>query len=107
LSDLPNAVMTFGYTNASWTLKADLTAVYTCRLLNYMRKHGYQKAVPVRDPSVETQNYLSFTSGYIQRANQILPKQGTRAPWQVNQNYLKDILLIKYGRLNDGVMKFS
>ena len=107
LSDLPNAVMTFGYTNASWTLKADLTAVYTCRLINYMRKHGYQKAVPVRDPSVETQNYLSFTSGYIQRANQILPKQGARAPWQVNQNYLKDILLIKYGRLNDGVMQFS
>ena len=107
LSDLPNAVMTFGYTNASWTLKADLTAVYTCRLINYMRKHGYQKAVPVRDPSVETQNYLSFTSGYIERANQILPKQGTRAPWQVNQNYLKDILLIKYGRLNDGVMQFS
>jgi len=107
LSDLPNAVMTFGYTNASWTLKADLTAVYTCRLLNYMRKHGYHKAVPLRDPSVETQNYLSFTSGYVQRASQVLPKQGSRAPWQVNQNYLKDILLIKYGRLNDGVMQFS
>lgn len=107
LSDLPNAVMTFGYTNASWTLKADLTAVYTCRLLNYMRKHGYQKAVPIKDPSVQTQDYLSFTSGYVQRASQVLPKQGTRAPWQVNQNYLKDILRIKYGRLNDGVMQFS
>jgi cyclohexanone monooxygenase len=107
LSDLPNAVMTFGYTNASWTLKADLTAVYTCRLLNYMRKHGYQKAVPIKDPSVQTQDYLSFTSGYVQRARQVLPKQGTRAPWQVNQNYLKDILRIKYGRLNDGVMQFS
>jgi len=107
LSDLPNAVMTFGYTNASWTLKADLTAVYTCRLLNYMRKKGYRKAVPVRDPSVETQDYLSFTSGYVQRASQVLPKQGKRAPWQVNQNYLKDILLIKYGRLNDGVMQFT
>ena len=107
LSDLPNAVMTFGYTNASWTLKADLTAVYTCRLINYMRKHGHRKAMPVKDPSVQTQDYLSFTSGYVQRANQILPKQGTRAPWQVNQNYLKDIMLIKYGRLNDGVMQFS
>ena len=107
LSDLPNAIMTFGYTNASWTLKADLTAVYTCRLLNYMRKHGYRKAVPVRDASVEEQDYLSFTSGYVQRARNVLPKQGKRAPWQVNQNYLKDVFLIKYGSLNDGVMHFS
>jgi len=107
LSDLPNAIMTFGYTNASWTLKADLTAVYTCRLLNYMRKKGYRKAVPVRDAQVEEQDYLSFTSGYVQRARDVLPKQGKIAPWQVNQNYLKDIFLIKYGRLNDGVMRFS
>jgi cyclohexanone monooxygenase len=107
LSGLPNAIMTFGYTNASWTLKADLTAVYACRLLNYMRQHGYQKVVPVRDASVSEQDYLSFTSGYVQRASSILPKQGSRAPWQVNQNYLKDIFLIKYARLNDGVMQFT
>ena len=107
LSDLPNTIMTFGYTNASWTLKADLTAVYTCRLLNYMRKKGYKKAVPIRDAQVEEQDYLSFTSGYVQRARDVLPKQGKIAPWQVNQNYLKDIFLIKYGRLNDGVMRFS
>ena len=107
LSGLPNAIMTFGYTNASWTLKADLTALYTCRLLNYMRKHGYRKAIPIKDPSVQEADYLSFTSGYIKRANHILPKQGKQAPWQVNQNYLKDIFLIKYGRLNDGVMQFS
>ena len=107
LSGLPNAIMTFGYTNASWTLKADLTAVYACRLLNYMRQHGYQKVVPVRDASVSEQDYLSFTSGYVQRASSILPKQGSRAPWQVNQNYIKDIFLIKYARLNDGVMQFS
>jgi cyclohexanone monooxygenase len=107
LSGLPNAIMTFGYTNASWTLKADLTAVYACRLLNYMRQHGYQKVVPVRDASVSEQDYLSFTSGYVQRASSILPKQGSRAPWQVNQNYLKDIFLIKHARLNDGVMQFS
>lgn len=107
LSDLPNAIMTFGYTNASWTLKADLTATYTCRLLNYMRKHGHQKAVPVRDPNMAEQDYLSFTSGYVQRAKNVLPKQGVQAPWQVNQNYFKDIMLIRYGRLNDGVMKFS
>ena len=107
LSGLPNAIMTFGYTNASWTLKADLTAVYACRLLNYMRQHGHQKVVPVRDASVSEQDYLSFTSGYVQRASSILPKQGSRAPWQVNQNYIKDIFLIKYARLNDGVMQFS
>jgi len=107
LSGLPNAIMTFGYTNASWTLKADLTAVYACRLLNYMRQHGYQKVVPVRDASVAEQDYLSFTSGYVQRASSILPKQGSRAPWQVNQNYIKDIFLIKYARLNDGIMQFS
>jgi cation diffusion facilitator CzcD-associated flavoprotein CzcO len=107
LSGLPNAIMTFGYTNASWTLKADLTAVYVCRLLNYMRQHGYRKVVPVRDASVAEQDYLSFTSGYVQRASSILPKQGSRAPWQVNQNYIKDIFLIKYARLNDGIMQFS
>ena len=107
LSGLPNAIMTFGYTNASWTLKADLTALYTCRLLNYMHKHGYKKAIPIKDPSVQETDYLSFTSGYVQRANHILPKQGKQAPWQVNQNYLKDIFLIKYGRPNDGVMQFS
>lgn len=107
LSDLPNAIMTFGYTNASWTLKADLTATYTCRLLNYMRKHGHRKAVPLRDATVEEQDYLSFTSGYVQRAKNVLPKQGKQAPWQVNQNYFKDIMLIRYGRLNDGIMKFS
>ena len=107
LSDLPNAIMTFGYTNASWTLKADLTATYTCRLLNYMRKHGYQKAVPLKDPNMQEQDYLSFTSGYVQRAKDVLPKQGQRAPWQVNQNYFKDRMLIKYGRLNDGIMHFS
>ena len=107
LSDLPNAVMTFGYTNASWTLKADLTATYTCRLLNYMRRHGHQKAVPVRDPQMAEQDYLSFTSGYVQRGKHVLPKQGQRAPWQVNQNYFEDLMVIRYGRLNDGVMKFS
>ena len=107
LSGLPNAIMTFGYTNASWTLKADLTAVYACRLLNYMRQHGFQKVVPIRDASVAEQDYLSFTSGYVQRASKILPKQGSRAPWQVNQNYIKDIFLIKYARLNDGVLQFS
>jgi cyclohexanone monooxygenase len=63
--------------------------------------------VPIRDASVEEQDYLSFTSGYVQRARDVLPKQGKIAPWQVNQNYLKDIFLIKYGRLNDGVMRFS
>jgi cyclohexanone monooxygenase len=69
-----------------------------------MRQHGYQKVVPIRDASVAEQDYLSFTSGYVQRASKILPKQGSRAPWQVTQNYIKDIFLIKYALLLDGVM---
>lgn len=107
LSNLPNAAMAFGYTNASWTLKADLTAGYVCRLLNYMDRHGYKLACPQRDPSVAELPFLGFTSGYVQRALDVLPKQGTRKPWRVHQNYLSDLLTIRWGRLADGVMRFG
>jgi monooxygenase len=107
LSDLPNLAMAFGYTNASWTLKADLTAGYVCRLLNYMDRHGYTVAVPKRDPSVAGQPFLGFTSGYVQRALAVLPQQGDRKPWQVHQNYLADLITIRWGRVADGVMRFS
>lgn len=107
LSDLPNLAMAFGYTNASWTLKADLTAGYVCRLLNYMDKHGYAVARPQRDPLVAEQPFLGFTSGYVQRALAVLPKQGDRKPWQVYQNYLADLFTIRWGRVADGVMRFS
>ena len=107
LSDVPNFAMAFGYTNASWTLKADLTAGYVCRLLRYMDKHGKAIAVPRKEAGIAPQPFLSFSSGYVQRAKDVLPKQGTRAPWQVHQNYLQDLSVIRYGKLADGVMRFG
>ncbi|CAH0307528.1 FAD-containing monooxygenase EthA [Massilia sp. Bi118] len=107
LSELPNCVMTFGYTNASWTLKADLTAAYVCRLLRYMDRKGIAIAMPRREAGVEPEPFLNFTSGYVQRAKGELPQQGSRKPWQVYQNYLQDMITIRYGRIADGVMHFG
>lgn len=107
LSDVPNLAMAFGYTNASWTLKADLTAGYVCRLLRYMRRHGHSSAMPRRDATVPSQPFLSFSSGYVQRAAGLLPQQGLRKPWQVHQSYLADLLTIRFDRLADGVMQFG
>jgi len=107
LGDVPNLAMAFGYTNASWTLKADLTAAYVCRLLRYMDRHGKAIAVPRREADVRPQPFLNFTSGYVQRAQHLLPRQGSRAPWQVYQNYLQDLLAIRFGRIADGVMRFG
>jgi len=107
LSEVPNMAIAFGYTNASWTLKTDLTANYICRLLQYMDRHGYTAAVPRKEPDVQPIPFLDFSSGYVQRAQDILPKQGSRKPWQVYQNYLKDMLTIRFGRLDDGVLQFS
>ena len=107
LSDVPNLALCFGYTNASWTLKADLTSGYVCRLLRHMDRHGAAIVVPRRDPSVATAPFLSFTSGYVQRALDRLPKQGTRKPWQVRQSYLHDMLAIRFGRIEDGVLRFG
>ena len=107
LSDLPNCVMTFGYTNASWTLKADLTAAWVVRLLRYMDRKGLQVAVAHREPGVEPEPFLSFTSGYVRRARSDLPQQGSRKPWQVYQNYVQDMLTIRFGRIADGVLRFG
>jgi cyclohexanone monooxygenase len=107
LSDMPNSVMTFGYTNASWTLKADLTAAWVCRLLNYMDRKGQAIAVVRREADVAPEPFLSFTSGYVQRAASLLPKQGSRRPWQVYQNYFQDMFTIRFGRIADGVLRFG
>ena len=106
-SGIPNLASAFGYTNASWTLKAELICEYVCRLLNYMGRRGFVQCRP-RSPgsSVETTAYIDFTSGYVERALEELPKQGTRRPWKLYQNYVKDLLLMRYGRLNDGVLEF-
>jgi cation diffusion facilitator CzcD-associated flavoprotein CzcO len=107
LSGLPNCVMTFGYTNASWTLKSDLTAAWACRLLRYMERKRFDIALVRREPGVTPRPFLGFTSGYVQRALGVLPQQGARKPWQVYQNYLQDMLTIRFGRIADGVMQFG
>lgn len=107
-SDVPNLAQAFGYTNASWTLKCDLTAEYVCRLLNYMDRHGYAQCTPrVNDPSLEEMPVLDFTSGYVQRALHTLPRQGSKTPWRLHQNYVKDLSMLRYGRVDDGAMEFK
>ena len=107
LSNVPNLALTFGYTNASWTLKADLTAQYVCRLLNVMKKRGLRQATPrLRPGEVEAEPFLSFSSGYVQRALAHLPKQGVRKPWRLNQNYALDVMALRLGSVDDS-MEFS
>lgn len=107
-SDVPNLALSFGYTNASWTLKADLTSEYVCRLLNLMEREGYRRCVPrQRDPSISEIPFLDFTSGYVTRALPLLPKQGSRAPWRLYQNYLLDILTLRHGPIEDSAMELS
>lgn len=107
LSDVPNLALAFGYTNASWTLKADLTAGWVCRLLRRMARRGARIAVARREPGVDAQPFLSFTSGYVQRAVDRLPRQGSRAPWRVHQNYLRDLLAVRLARIEDGVLRLG
>jgi cation diffusion facilitator CzcD-associated flavoprotein CzcO len=108
LSGVPNAAMSFGYTNASWTLKADLICQYVCRLVNHMDAHGYTHCVPYnRDPSVTETPFVDFTPGYFQRTMHQLPKQGSKVPWRLHQNYIRDLRLIKRSPLEDGVMTFG
>jgi cation diffusion facilitator CzcD-associated flavoprotein CzcO len=107
LSGVPNMAFTVGYTNASWTLKADLTSEYVCRLLNHMDEHGYKHCAPEVDPSVVEQPLLTFTSGYVLRSLDRFPKQGSREPWRLRQNYVLDIRTIRRGPIDDGAMRFS
>ncbi|MCY3832489.1 MAG: NAD(P)/FAD-dependent oxidoreductase [Chloroflexi bacterium] len=107
-SNIPNLASSFGYTNASWTLKAELICEYVCRLLNYMARRGYVQCRPrLSVDQAETAPFIDFSSGYVRRALAELPKQGKRRPWKVYQNYFKDLLMMRYGRLNDGVMEFK
>jgi cation diffusion facilitator CzcD-associated flavoprotein CzcO/acetyl esterase/lipase len=106
-SGVPNLVSTFGYTNASWTLKADLVARYTCRLLSHMQRHGHRACVPTPASPLTVVPMLDFTSGYVQRAIERLPKQGGAAPWRLNQNYLSDLKTLRFARVDDGVLAFD
>ncbi|MBR1120227.1 NAD(P)/FAD-dependent oxidoreductase [Bradyrhizobium lablabi] len=107
-SDVPNLAAAFGYTNASWTLKCDLTCEYVCRLINYMDKRGYRQCVPHNlDPAITERPSLDFSSGYVQRAIAKMPKQGSKRPWRLYQNYALDIVTLRYGSIDDGVMRYS
>ncbi|BEH79643.1 MULTISPECIES: flavin-containing monooxygenase [Mycobacterium] len=108
LSGLPNMAYTVGYTNASWTLKADLVSEFVCRLLNSMDANDYESVVVERpDSDVQECPFMEFTPGYVLRVIDELPKQGSRKPWRLNQNYLRDIHLIRRGKIDDEGLRFA
>jgi len=106
-SQMPNFVTIFGYTNAPWTLKAELTYDYVCRLLDHMQNNGNQIVYPFLDKGNEQEDLLDLQSGYVKRALAILPKQGASFPWRNKDLYFKDILAIKHSKLNDEVLRFD
>jgi cation diffusion facilitator CzcD-associated flavoprotein CzcO len=107
-SDVPNLASVFGYTNASWTLKADLVCEYVCRLLNHMDRKGMRQCTPRNsDPTLGEEPWVNFSSGYIQRALAHQPKQGSKRPWKLYQNYALDLLSLRHGSLRDRAMVFS
>lgn len=107
-SDVPNLAFAVGYTNASWTLKCDLAAEYVCRLLNHMDQHGYSTCTPrITDPNIEEEPVIDFNSGYVLRGIDALPRQGSKTPWRLHQNYVKDLSMMRYGRVEDGTMEFK
>ncbi|MEU1753430.1 NAD(P)/FAD-dependent oxidoreductase [Micromonospora matsumotoense] len=107
LSGVPNFALTIGYTNASWTLKADLVASYVCRLLRHLDATGQQVVTPVAPTDGALSPIIDLRSGYVLRSVDGLPKQGSRAPWRLHQNYVRDVLLMKHGRLDDEGVRFS
>jgi len=107
-NEVPNFAFAVGYTNASWTLKCDLTAEYVCRLIKYMDRHGYAHCAPrVNDPEIKEEPIIDFTSGYVRRALDTLPRQGSKTPWRLHQNYVRDLSMLRYGRVDDGAMEFK
>ena len=106
-SGVPNFAITIGYTNASWTLKAELTSLYFCRLINYMQSHHYRSAVPRVTDDIGEQPLMNLQAGYVQRELEHLPKQGLKRPWTLQQNYPKDIMALRYGKVNDGALVFA
>ena len=88
-------------------MKAELSAQYVTRLLNYMDRKGLKTVVPRADGSMEEQPMMNLTAGYVQRALSQLPKQGIRKPWMMHQNYPRDIAMLRFGKVNDSVLQFS
>jgi hypothetical protein len=107
-SNIPNIASALGYTNASWTLKCELTAEYVCRLLNHMDAHNFDYCTPRRrDPNITEEPAIKMTSGYFQRASTIIPKQGSKKPWKLHQNYALDMLTLRFSTVDDGTMEFT
>jgi cation diffusion facilitator CzcD-associated flavoprotein CzcO len=108
LSGVPNLAFAVGYTNASWTLKCELTCEYVCRLLNHTDEHSHAVCTPrLRDSSVTEEPLIDFSSGYVQRAIAQFPRQGSRAPWRLYQNYARDLVLLRFGAIEDDAIEFS
>jgi monooxygenase len=108
LSDVPNFAFTIGYTNASWTLKADLVSEYVLRLLRHLDRHGYDAFVPVNaDPTITEAPLLDFSAGYVLRSIDQFPRAGSRAPWRLGMSYLHDVLALRHRSVDDGVLQFS
>ena len=108
VSNVPNLAVTFGYTNASWTLKADLTSEYVCRLINYMDRNNYASVTAKLDAFPdETDPFVDFSSGYFQRVMDKFPRQHKEAPWKLHQSYTADMMNLRYGRVDDGVLVFE
>lgn len=106
--DVPNLAMVFGYTNASWTLKADISSEYVCRLLKHMDAIGMRQCTPVnRDRSVKVEPFVNMHSGYIQRVLDKMPRQGDKAPWRLYMNYALDLVALRYRSVEDNAMQFS
>ncbi|HKP43183.1 NAD(P)/FAD-dependent oxidoreductase [Mycobacterium sp.] len=104
LSGVPNFAWTIGYTNASWTLKADLVAEYVCRLLKHMDDNGYSAVTPDSSDATAVNPFLDLASGYVQRALADLPRQGEKTPWRLHQNYVRDVRLLRRGPIDDDVV---
>lgn len=109
VENVPNAAIVIGYTNASWTLKADIASEYVCRLLKYMDKNGYTRVVPIDRHNSRTQDTVlgGLNSGYIRRAINELPKQGRSRPWKIVQDYVKDVPILRYAPIEDDALVFT
>ena len=106
VSGVPNMTAVFGYTNASWTLRADLTSEFMCKIVNHLERENYVEARPVADGVEAVSDFMDFSSGYVQRAMKRFPQQGKDAPWIITQNYPRDIFLMRHGKLEDGALIF-
>jgi hypothetical protein len=108
LSGVPNSASVFGYINASWTLKADLICTYVCRLLNHMDRKGARQVTPQSRGETAVAAFVEkFSPGYMERALADWPKQGSKAPWRVYQNYIRDAISLKWSPIDDGALEFS